>query len=122
MKRTEAGFSVVELILSMVVGVLFLLSLTQITNNYIILGRKSRDVTLSNSYAEGKIEALRNIGFNGISNGTTSLDSELPSQLPSPKSASLTISTPQTNLKKADLTITYSDRGSSRTSTYSVYI
>lgn len=122
MKRGDKGFSVVELILSIVVGGLFLLSLTQITNNYIILGGKSRNVVLLNSYAEGKLETLRNIGFNGLASGTTDVSSELPSQLAKPKSASLVITTPQTNLKKADLSITYSDRGVNRTATYTAYI
>jgi hypothetical protein len=122
MKRGDNGFSVVELILSIVVGGLFLLSLTQITNNYVILGGKSRNVVLLNSYAEGKLETLRNIGFNGLTNGTTNVSSELPSQLSTPKSASLVITTPSTNLKKADLSITYSDRGVNRTSNYTAYI
>lgn len=122
MKVDQKGFSVVELILSIVVGGLFLLSLTQITNNYIIIGGKSRNVVLANSYAEGKLETLRNIGFSGLSNGTTNVGAELPSQLSGPKSASLVISAPLPNLKKADLTVSYSDRGTNRTATYSAYI
>lgn len=122
MKHNEAGFSVVELILSIVVGVLFLMALSQITSNYIILGQKSRDVVLSNSYAEGKIETLRNIGFNGLGTGTSDVSGELPAQLHGPKSASIVISTPQSDLKQVDLSVTYSDRGTARTSTYTAYI
>lgn len=120
--KNSQGFSVVELILSITVGVLFITALTEITNNYVALGQKSRNVILANSYVESKIETLRNIGYNGLTSGTTDLTGELPSQLPKPDSASMTISSAGSNLKKIDISVTYNDKGKNRTYGYSAYV
>ena len=120
--RTPAGFSVVELVLSIVIGALLILALTQIIGNYIALSQKSRNVVLANSYVEGKMETLRNIGFNGLNNGTSNITSELPSQLPSPKSASLVVSAHADNLKQVDISLTYNDKGKTQTYNYTAYV
>lgn len=123
MKRPNSdGFSIVELILSITIGVIFIVAVTQIVNNYISLGQKSRNVILANSYVEGKVETLRNIGYNGLNAGTTDLSTELPSQLPAPRSASLTITTPSNGLKQADISVTYNDKGKNQTYSYGAYI
>ncbi len=116
------GFSIVELILSITVGVIFIAAVTQIVNNYISLGQKSRNVILANSYVEGKVETLRNIGYNGLNAGTTDLSAELPSQLPTPRSASMTVSAPSNGLKQADISVTYNDKGKTQTYSYTTYI
>lgn len=121
-KDESTGFSIVELILSIIIGGLFIVALTQIINNYISLGQKSRNVVLSNSYLEGKIESLRNIGFSGLSLGSSNISSELPTQLPAPKNATMDITSPSDGLKKVDISITYNDKGQSRTYSYTTYI
>ncbi len=121
-RKDQGGFSVVELILSITVGVLFIAALTQITDNYLALGNKSRNVILSNSYVEGKIETLRNTGYNGLTLGDTDLTNELPAQLPAPKSASMSISFPSSGLKKIDISVTYNDKGKNQTYSYTAYV
>lgn len=121
-ERNAGGFSIIELILSITVGVLFITSLTQIVNNYVFLGQKSRNVILANSYVEGKVETLRNIGYNGLNVSTTDLSGELPTQLPSPRSATMTVTSPSSGLKQADISVTYSDRGKAQTYSYTTYI
>jgi type II secretory pathway pseudopilin PulG len=120
--KGQQGFSIVELVVAIVVGTLFILSTSLIINNYIHLGQRGRNLTIANSYAEGKIEALRNTGFNALTDGTTSVSGELPAQLSQPKSGSLTISEPQAGLKQVSLSVTYSDDGVSRTYNYETYI
>jgi len=121
MKKSAAGFTVVELIIAMVVGVLFIASLNLVTDNYNGLGKQSRNLVLVNSYAEAKIEGLRNTGYNGINIGSTSITGELPSQLSHP-SGTMTVSQPQAGLKQVDLSISYYDNGINRTYTYRTYI
>ncbi|HZP55335.1 MAG TPA: hypothetical protein VFB03_01025 [Candidatus Saccharimonadales bacterium] len=122
MNKDQKGFSIVELILAIIVGSGLIASLDLIINNYIHLGQRSRNLTMINSYSEGKVEALRSLGYNGLSNGTSSISSELPSQVTGTKSGSLTISEPQTGLKQIDISVTYNDNGTSRTYTYRTYI
>lgn len=97
-------------------------SASLIIGNYSHLGGKGRNLVLSNSFIEGKIEALRSIGYNGLSDGTTDIAGELPSELSQPRSASLQISSPGAGLKQIDVTITYSDQGTNRSYSYRTFI
>jgi type II secretory pathway pseudopilin PulG len=120
--KNSSGFSIVELIIVIVVGITFIASLNVVVNNYTNLGKRDRNLVLANSYAEGKIESLRNIGYNSIPAGTTSLTSELPAQLPTAKSATMVVSTPQAGLKQVDLTINYTEQGINRSYKYATYV
>jgi Tfp pilus assembly protein PilW len=118
----QSGFSIVELVVAIVVGVLFIISINLIVTNYVHLGQRGRNLTTANAFAEAKVEALRNTGFNGLSTGTTDITSELPAQLTSPKSGTLDISQPQAGLQQIDITVTYNDNGSSRSYSYRTFI
>lgn len=119
--KKEAGFSLVELMLAIVVGATFVGSMNLVTDSYTNLGKRNRNLVLVNSYAEAKVEALRNSGYNSISTGTTALNSELPSQLPN-HSGTMTVSQPQAGLKQIDLSINYRDGTISRSYSYRTYI
>jgi hypothetical protein len=119
--KNSSGFSVVELIIAIIVGVSFISSMNLVTDNYTNLGKRARNLVLANSYAEAKVEGLRNNGYNSLTVGSTSLNSELPSQLLH-HSGTLTISQPQTGLKQIDVSISYTDEGISRSYTYRTYI
>lgn len=120
--QNEKGFSIVELIVAIVVGVLFIITTNLIIDNYIHLGDRGRNLTLANAYAEAKMESLRSAGYNTLNNGAASLTSELPAQLDTPKSGTLTVSEPQTGMKQVELSITFNDNGVDRTYTYKSYI
>jgi type II secretory pathway pseudopilin PulG len=120
--KTGGGFTIVELIVAMFVGITLVTATNTLISNYLRLGQRSRSVVLANSYVEGKVEALRNRGYNGISLGTTSLSSELPSALPKPKTASLQVSTQAPGIKKISISVTYYDQGVNRTYSYATYI
>jgi prepilin-type N-terminal cleavage/methylation domain-containing protein len=118
----QKGFSLIEMILAIVVGASFIAGMNIIVGNYTSLGLRGRNLTLANSYSEGKAEALRSIGYNGLNNGTTDISSELPAQLNKPRSASLAISQPQDGLKRIAITVTYYDNGASRSYNYETYV
>ena len=120
--KDQKGFSVVELIISIIVGVSFISSMNLVVDNYNTLGKKSRNLVLANSYAEAKMEALRNTGYQAVTVGTTDLSGELPSQLPQPRGASMVVSQPQAGLKQVDVSITYNDLGTTRNYSYRTYI
>ena len=122
LRNSESGFTLVELLVCIVVGAVVIASMNQVVNSYIHVGQRGRYLNLANSYIEGKAEALRNVGYNGLPTGTTSLTSELSSQLPPSRSASMTVSTPQTGLKQIDLTISYKDQGQTVSYSYTTYI
>jgi prepilin-type N-terminal cleavage/methylation domain-containing protein len=120
-EHKEAGFSIVELLVAIVVGGLFVLSVNTAITNYTYLGQQSKDLILANSFAEGKVEELRNIGYNGLTVGTTDLSSQLPTALNGPRSASLHITNPITGIKQVDISISYTQRGQ-KSYSYTTYI
>lgn len=111
-----------ELLVSLIVGAILVGSVTLLTTSYTHLSQRSLDLTVANSFAENKIESLRSIGFSGLADGTFDISSELPSELKSPHSATLQISTQASDIKKVNLTVTYNDQGAPRTYTYATYV
>lgn len=120
--RPQTGYMTVELIIALIVGALLILSLNSIVVSQGFLSERSRDLNTANAYAEQKIEAIRSAGYLGVTNGTTNLTNELPSELKRPRSATLVISDQSAALKKLNLTITYNEQGKTRTYSYITYI
>jgi len=89
---SEDGFTLVELLVAIAVGAIIVGSLTQVTTNYIHLAQRGRYLNTANAYVEAKAEATRNLGYNSLADGTTSLTSELPTGMPRVKSGTMTIS------------------------------
>ena len=121
-KLTSEGLTIVELLVSIVVAGVVIGSLSQVVSTYLHVSQRGRYLNLANSYVEAKVEALRNIGYNSLTLGTTSLTSELPAQMPLTRSASMTVSSPSNGLKQVDLSVTYADNGQSNTYSYTTYL
>jgi prepilin-type N-terminal cleavage/methylation domain-containing protein len=120
--KSEQGFTMVELIVSLVVGAIFVGSMTLVVTSHAHLSQRGLDVTVANSYAENKVEELRSQGFLALSDGTTNITSELPTELKNPRSGSLQISSFATDIKQVAITITYNDQGTSRNYSYTTLI
>jgi prepilin-type N-terminal cleavage/methylation domain-containing protein len=121
-KASQTGFTLVELLVAIAVGAVVTLSLTQVVTGYIHLSQRGRYLNMTNAYAEAKIEALRNQGYNGVPLGASSLAAELPSQLPVGKSGTMDVTQASPGLKQVDLSITYKDQGQNNTYTYRTYL
>lgn len=96
-------------------------SLSSVVTGYVHVAQRGRYLNLANSYVEAKVETLRNQGYNSLAIGTTSLTSELSTQLPPSRSASMAISNQATGVKKVDITISYYDQGT-QSYGYTTYI
>lgn len=112
----------VELLVTLVVGAILVLSLNTIVNSHLYLSQRGRDVVLANAFAEKKIEALRSRGFLTLNNGTTNITAEMPPELKTPRSGSVVITTQSAAIKKVRLSLTYNEQGNTRTQTYTTYI
>lgn len=121
-KLNNNGFTLVELLVSIILAGVIISSLAQVTNEYLHVSQGGRFLNLANSFAEGKIEALRNGGYNNLTTGTTSLTSSLPNQLPPGSTSSITVTTPYTGIKKVYLTLNYKAQGKNNTFNYVTYI
>lgn len=121
-KTPDSGFTIVEILVSIAVAGIVIISLSQVVTTYVLLAQRGRYLNLANAYIEAKVESLRNIGFNGLTPGTTNLTSELSTQLPPSRSASMTVGNPSGGLKQVVLTVTYPDQGKVRSYAYTTYI
>lgn len=122
------GFTVVELVIAIVIMGFVVPAVALALNNLTTINYQARDLSLANTTAQGKIEALRSQGYNAVPAGTVNFSSELPSSMGSPKSASYTVTdgtaggTPPTGVKQVDITISYTEFKSTQTVTYRSYI
>lgn len=112
----------VELLVTLIVGSILLLSLNTIVNTHLYLSQRGRDLAVSNAFAEMKIESLRSKGYLAVSTGTTDITSELPTELKKPRTGTMVVSTQETGIKRIKLTITYSEQGIPRTKVYNTYL
>lgn len=116
------GFTIVELLVSIAVGSVFMLAVTTLIIQNTRTAQKARDLAVIDSYAENKIEALRSGGFLSLNNGTTDITSEMPNELKSPRSGSLVISSASPSIKQAQIVTTYNNQGVPKTYTYTTFI
>ena len=120
--KNDTGFTLVELLVCIAVAAVVIASLNQVVDSYVHVGQRGRWLNLANAYVEGKVEGLRNIGYNAVSTGTTSLTSELPTALPPSRAASMTVTAPQAGIKQIDITVSYKDQGQTQSYAYTTYM
>jgi prepilin-type N-terminal cleavage/methylation domain-containing protein len=125
-RLSSSGLTLVELLVCMVVASVIIGLLSQVVTSYIHISKQGRFLNLANSYVEGKVEALRNGGYNSLvviaGSTTTDLTGELPSQLPPSRSASMTVTNPSPGIKQVSLTVSYRDQGKNNSYGYTTYI
>lgn len=122
LKKQSSGYTIVELLVSIAVAGVLFGTLSEVVTSYVHTAQRGRYLNLANSYVEAEVESLRNTGYNGIALGTTNLTSNLSTQLPPNRSASLTVSSPSAGIKQADITVSYNDQGKLNTYSYTTYI
>lgn len=115
MSQKQAGFTLVELVVAIVViGIVG----ASISSLYLSIQQRQ----LANSYKESalraaytKIESLRNRNYNNLTAGEDiDFTDELPDELPADKSAVASISEPSPGLKRVDVSINYDFEGQDR--------
>lgn len=120
--KDDSGYTLVELLVTILVSSVLIGAASLIIISQGHLSARGRDLVYSNSFAEGKFEALRSTGYLGLSDGNTDITDELPAELKAPRNAILDITSPETGIKQAVLTITYNDQGVNRTEVYTGHI
>lgn len=121
-KNDELGFTLVEVIISIMAVALFIFAFNTIYTTQIYINQRGRDTSVVNSFVETKIESLRSKGFLGLSNGETDISNELPSELGTPRSASLNISEVNSATKKIVINVNYTQQGQDQNISYTSYI
>lgn len=111
-RRSEAGFTLVELLVTMVVLGIIIASMAGLYWTLQITQVQSQHLDIANRAARTQIENLRNNGYNALTPGSTiNFTSSLPSSLPNDKNGTVVVSQPASDLRRVDVTITYTDYG-----------
>lgn len=115
--RSRTGFTLVEVAVGCVVFGILILALT---NTFIAIGviqRESAHYSLAQRVAEQKIEGLRNHHYNNLALSPPPLDfsGELPDELASPRTATVTISEPSEGIKRLEVLLSWRESGRNRT-------
>lgn len=116
MFRKQAGFGVVEVLVTIVLLGVVSLSLTVMFRNILYIQVSARHHKSATLAAQRQIEALRNSNFNQLDAGVpVNFTSDLPDDLPGPKSGVANVTEPVSGLKRVDVTVTYHAYGKDRT-------
>lgn len=112
MMRKESGFTVAEVIVTIVLLGFVVIGITQLYLSIQRVQQKTAWLQSASHAAQTELESLRNNNYNSLADGQViDFSDELPSNLPTPRSATATISEPQAGIKKVDIKITYDDFG-----------
>lgn len=120
----QAGFTIIEVVVVMVLFALLVPTIALSIDTLRRVNKNSQYLILVTNTAEAKTESLRAKPFDQIPLGNTDFSSELPSQLPTPRTATYTVaaSPSSAQLKVIDLTITYTISGTQTRYSYKTYV
>lgn len=121
-KKRQTGFTIVELIVTIVIAGFIIPSVAIALNNLAAINHRARDYAIANTIAQNKVETLRSNGYNSLNLGTVNFSSELPSSMGTPKNASYTVSSPVTGEKQIDISISFTEYNATRNLTFRTYV
>ena len=121
---SDDGISLIELIVAATTVAVASISLLALFISIRTANNFARNETLASLAATDEVEELRNQSFYTIPIGNDAVDfsGSLPSELPSPKTGIVDVSSVNAQLKKIDIEITYRQDSDTRTFNYSTYI
>lgn len=112
MKGRDAGFTIVELLVTTVVAGLIIIAITSLLITIERTQHSTQLLETATRAGEQEIEALRNSNYGALTPGETiTFTNNLPDQLPTPRSGTVAVSEPTTGIRRVDVTITYRDGG-----------
>ena len=116
MTRTQAGFSLVELMVTIVViGVVF----SSVASMFLSVQRTQRltgYIESATRAAQREIEVLRNNNYSQLTPGVDiDFTADLPDSLPAPRSGTVVVSEPTPGMRRVDVAVVYWDGSRQRT-------
>jgi prepilin-type N-terminal cleavage/methylation domain-containing protein len=104
----NAGFTLIELIVTILVFGFVAAGLTEVFLGVTNVQRNAGYLQSATTAAQTEVESLRNNNYDQLPNGQNiNFTSQLPSNLPAPRSGTVAISQPIAGVKRVDVTVTY---------------
>lgn len=112
MKQKQAGFTIVELLVTIAIVGITTASLSSLFISIQNVQKQTTYVDTATRAAQREIETLRNDNYASLTPGQTiDFTSQLPAVLPK-ASGNVQISQPATDLRRVDVTVSYTANGS----------
>jgi prepilin-type N-terminal cleavage/methylation domain-containing protein len=116
MKPSSRGFTIVELLVTVVVSSLIFLAVSSLFITIAGAQRSTRLLESATRAGERQIESLRNENYGSLQPGNTiTFTNQLPDDLLAPRSGTATISQPTEGVRRVDVNITYKDGNRNKT-------
>jgi prepilin-type N-terminal cleavage/methylation domain-containing protein len=114
MSNQQAGFTIVELLVTIAIVGIVTASLSSIFISIRHIQQQTGYVDTATRAAQREIETLRNDNYASLTPGQSiNFTSQLPSSLPH-ASGNVQVSQPATDLRRVDVTVSYTSDGSQR--------
>lgn len=115
-KVNQNGFTLIELLITIIVLGIAITGIAGLYYAMQVAEVQSQHLDLAVRAARTEIEDLRNNGYGSLASGTTiNFTTRLPAALPPDKNGSVAISQPSPDLRRIDVSVTYSDFGKPET-------
>lgn len=107
-KITSDGFTIVELIVTLVALGIFIVGIGSLFANVSYAQRNTGYVASATRAGSAEIEGMRNNNYNSLTPGATiDFSSQLPSDLPKGSTGTVVVSQPSADLRRVDVTVIY---------------
>lgn len=112
MNRSESGFTIVELLIAIMIMGIIIASISTLFIGVNNLQRKTSRIDSATRAAQREIETLRNDNYGMLTAGQTiNFTSSLPKNLPTDRNGTVEVSEPSADLRRVDVTVTYTEGG-----------
>ncbi len=117
------GFTLVELLIAIMAFGFVASGLSVMFGSIQNIQQRAVYLESANQAARSEVESLRNNNYAQLTDGQTiTFTNSLPSNLPKPRSGTAVISEPTPGIKRVNVTVTYSDKGTPKKVTLSSFI
>lgn len=123
LKRSESGFSIIEVLMTIVVAGILFSAVIALYSNVLIVQSRTQNLETATRAAHRQVESLRNLQYSSLEEGENiDFTDDLPAGLPNGSSGIVEITDEQQGLKRVDVTVTYPEGSADRVVTVSSLI